>query len=230
MQTVLNERIADVKKRIIAACGRVKRNPDEVRIMVVTKTHSFTKVMDAYNAGLRIFGENRVLEAAEKYATVPPGMELHLIGHLQTNKAKNAANLFTWVDSIDSLHTAKALNKRLEVLGKTVNILLEVNTSLEASKSGYRTMEDLEKELPEITQLAQLRLRGLMTLGPLSEDREKVRDAFRRLRTCMDRLRTLVPKETIDTLSMGMSGDFEIAVEEGSTLVRLGTVLLARNT
>jgi pyridoxal phosphate enzyme (YggS family) len=197
--------------------------------MAVTKTQPWETVRAACEAGLRIFGENRVHEAAEKYTAAPPDLELHLIGRLQTNKAKAAAELFSWIDSLDSLHTARALNTRLERMGKTVNVLLEMNTSGEASKSGYRSFEDLEKDLEGIFGLPQLRLRGLMTIGPFTEEEGRIREAFRGLKTCMDRLRGLAPSShEIDTLSMGMSGDFEIAVEEGANLVRLGSVLFGK--
>ena len=209
-----------------AACARAGRNPGEVRLMAVTKTQNRETVLEAYEAGLRLFGENRVAEAVEKYTAAPGDIELHLIGHLQTNKAKAAAGLFSWIDSLDSLHTAQALNSRLETEGKTINILLELNTSGEASKSGYASFEALEKELPAILSLPCLCLRGLMTMGPLTEDRAKIREAFRLLKTSADKLGSSVPASCrIDTLSMGMSGDFEIAVEEGATLLRLGTIL-----
>ncbi|MDR1625817.1 MAG: YggS family pyridoxal phosphate-dependent enzyme [Spirochaetia bacterium] len=229
MSSVLAGRAADIRERIRAASLRAGRNPSDVRLMAVTKTHPRETVLEAYKAGIRVFGENRVSEAAEKYADFAPEAELHLIGHLQTNKAKAAAALFPWVDSVDSLHTAQALARRLEALGKTANILLELNTSGEASKSGYGSFEDLERDLDGILLLAPLRLRGLMTVGPLTQDEGEIRRAFRNLNACMDRLLRLVPASCRpDTLSMGMSSDFEIAIEEGATLVRLGTVLFGR--
>jgi pyridoxal phosphate enzyme (YggS family) len=196
--------------------------------MAVTKTHPEGTVLAAREAGIRIFGENRVREAADKYTGMPPDIELHLIGHLQTNKIKVAAPLFSWVDSLDSLHTAKALNSRLEALNRDVNILLELNTSGEESKSGYRSFDDLREDLEEIALLPRLKLRGLMTVGPFAGDERSIRAAFRFLKTCMDRLETLLPSCRLDTLSMGMSSDFEIAVEEGATLIRLGTVLFGK--
>jgi pyridoxal phosphate enzyme (YggS family) len=197
--------------------------------MAVTKTHPREVALEAYGAGIRIFGENRVGEAGEKYTDFAEDGELHLIGHLQTNKAKAAAGLFSWIDSVDSLRTAEALAKRLDECGKSADILLELNTSGEDSKSGYRSFDDLRRDLEGILMLGALRLRGLMTVGPLTADAGEVRAAFRSLKTCMDRLCGMVPASCrIDTLSMGMSGDFEIAVEEGATLIRLGTVLFGR--
>jgi pyridoxal phosphate enzyme (YggS family) len=222
-------RIAEIRDRMRAALSRAGRNPEDVRLMAVTKTHPREMIEEVYQAGVRIFGENRVSEAAEKYTDFARDAELHLIGHLQTNKAKTAAGLFSWVDSIDSLHTAEALAKRLENTGKSVNILLELNTSGEDSKSGYGSFDDMARELEGILLLAPLKLRGLMTVGPLTRDEGEIRRAFRTLKTCMDRLERLVPASCRpDTLSMGMSSDFEIAIEEGSTLIRLGTVLFGK--
>jgi pyridoxal phosphate enzyme (YggS family) len=224
----LDSRLREVQDRIGAAAGRVGRDPREIGLMGVTKTHPRETVLAAHEAGIRIFGENRVREAEDKYTGMPQGIELHLIGHLQTNKIKTAAPLFSWVDSLDSLRTAQALNSRLEGLNRDVNVLLELNTSGEESKSGYRSFDDLRGDLEEIAVLPRLKLRGLMTIGPLGGDERSVRAAFRLLKTCMDRLETLLPSCRIDTLSMGMSSDFEIAVEEGATLIRLGAVLFGK--
>jgi pyridoxal phosphate enzyme (YggS family) len=229
MNSVLAGRIAEIQERIQAAALRAGRNSADVRLMAVTKTHPRATVLDAYGAGIRIFGENRVSEAGEKYTDFARDAELHLIGHLQTNKAKAAAEIFSWVDSVDSLHTARALAKRLESAGKSVNILLELNTSGEDSKSGYESFDALLRDLEEILLLAPLKLRGLMTVGPLTRDEGEIRKAFRNLKTCMDKLLKLVPSSCRpDTLSMGMSSDFEIAIEEGATLIRLGAVLFGR--
>jgi pyridoxal phosphate enzyme (YggS family) len=229
MNAILAGRLAEIRQRIQAASARAGRNPEDIRLMAVTKTHPAETVLQACNAGIRIFGENRVCEAAEKYTARELDKELHLIGHLQTNKTKTAASLFSWVDSIDSLHTAKALDKRLKDLGKTMNILLELNTSGEDSKNGYTSFDSLERELDAILLLPSLKLRGLMTIGPFTQDNGKIREAFRNLKTCMDKLQKLVSASCPpDTLSMGMSSDFEIAIEEGANLIRLGTVLFGK--
>jgi hypothetical protein len=193
--------------------------------MAVTKTYDRDTVLAAYAGGLRVFGENRVGEAREKYVEMPDDLELHLIGHLQTNKAKDGARLFRWVDSIDSFHTAEALEKKLSGEEKTVDILLEINTSGEDSKNGYRSFDKALEEAEAILGLSRLRLRGLMTIGPLTEDRERTRRAFALLRDYFVKMQTVFPHLPIDTLSMGMSSDFEIAVEEGATLVRVGSAL-----
>ncbi len=225
MESAVKFRIDGIRSRIAAAAKRAGRDPAAVTLMAVTKTYGRGDVLAAYEAGIRVFGENRVLEAAGKYMEMPADIELHLIGHLQTNKAKTAAEVFRWVDSIDSRHTAAALDRRLEAAGKSADILLELNTSGESSKSGYPDMDTLLKDLPGILSLPRLRFRGLLTIGPLSGGREAARASFRTLKTCFDRLRTLPGCEAVDVLSMGMSSDFEIAVEEGSTMVRLGTAL-----
>jgi pyridoxal phosphate enzyme (YggS family) len=230
MDRGLAGRIGEIRERIQTAAARAGRNAEDIRLMAVTKTHPREAVLAAHEAGLCVFGENRVSEAAEKYTGMPSGIELHLIGHLQTNKVKTAAPLFSWVDSIDSLHTARALDSRLESsLQKDMNILLELNTSGEDSKSGYRSFDELAGDLEEILLLPRLRLCGLMTVGPLSGGEERIRAAFRLLRNCQDKLRKLVPTDCrLDTLSMGMSSDFEIAVEEGANLIRLGTILFGK--
>jgi pyridoxal phosphate enzyme (YggS family) len=224
----LDSRLREIQDRIEAAAERAGRDPGSIRLMGVTKTHPRETVLAARKAGIRIFGENRVREAEDKYTAMPPDVELHLIGHLQTNKIKAAAPLFSWVDSLDSLRTARALNSRLEELNRELNILLELNTSGEESKSGYGSFDDLRRDLEEIAGLPRLKLRGLMTVGPLTGDGRRVRDAFRLLKTCMDRLEILLPSPRLDTLSMGMSSDFEIAVEEGATLIRLGAALFGK--
>jgi pyridoxal phosphate enzyme (YggS family) len=199
--------------------------------MAVTKTHGREVVREAREAGIRVFGENRVREAQEKFEAGDSECELHLIGRLQSNKTRSAAGLFSWVDSLDSFRTAAALDARLAEAGRQANVLLEVNTSGEESKSGYGSFDELLRELDAILALPRLSLRGLMTVGPLTGAEERVREAFRSLAASFESLKKRVPDTArIDTLSMGMSGDFEIAVEEGSSLIRLGTVLFGRRT
>jgi pyridoxal phosphate enzyme (YggS family) len=199
--------------------------------MAVTKSFPLAEVQAACSAGLRLFGENRVQEAEAKYGTLGPDqaalppLSLHLIGHLQRNKARKAAELFEGVDSIDKVETARALEAACAAAGRTLDILLEMNTSGEATKFGFAGEEELLAAVEPILGLPHLRLRGLMTVGPLTADREQVRGAFRRLARLFDRLRGRYGRLPLEVLSMGMSGDFETAVEEGSTLVRLGTAL-----
>lgn len=217
--------VEQVRENIEKACARSGRKADDVTLMAVTKTKPRELADAAYDAGIRVFGENRVQEAESKYAEFYPEGELHLIGHLQSNKAKPAAKVFSWVQSIDKLKTAKALDKQLRELGTRMNILLEINTSGEESKYGYLSKDAFFRDIDAVLELDTLVVRGLMTIGPLTPDSERVRAAFRSLRKTFDETVSRYPELNIDTLSMGMSGDYESAIEEGSTLVRVGTTL-----
>jgi pyridoxal phosphate enzyme (YggS family) len=220
------ERLAAVRSRVAAAAGRAGRRAADIRLMAVTKNFPRETVLAAAAAGLTLFGENRVQEAEEKFADIGVPHELHLIGHLQRNKARSAAGLFSWVQSIDKVDTAQALESRCAEKGLTMNVLLELNTSGEASKSGFHSRADLLAALDIIRALPHLAVRGLMTVGPLSEDESRIRASFSSLRALFDEIRPGFPG--FDTLSMGMSGDFESAIEEGSTLVRIGTALFGQ--
>ena len=216
-----------VRAAVERAAARAGRDPGSVAIMAVTKSVPLAEVQAACSAGLRLFGENRVQEAEAKYGSSGlPALSLHLIGHLQRNKARKAVQLFEAVDSIDKVETAQGLEAACAAAGRTLDILLEMNTSGEATKFGFAGEGELLAAVEPILGLPHLRLRGLMTVGPLTTDREQVRAAFRRLAQLFDRLRSLYAGQPLEVLSMGMSGDFETAVEEGSTLVRLGTALL----
>ena len=228
MVTTLAECLSVVRSRIDAAARKAGRAPGDVRLMAVTKGFPREAVQEAMQAGLALFGENRVQEAEAKFADLPGEWETHLIGHLQTNKARAAAALFACVQSIDSTRTASALDARCSERGTSMDILLEMNTSGEESKSGFRGRDDLLSGLDEIGKLPRLRVRGLMTVGPRTADEQKIRASFAQLRSLFQDLRRGIPD--FDTLSMGMSGDFEIAIEEGATLVRVGTALFGPRT
>jgi pyridoxal phosphate enzyme (YggS family) len=221
----LADRIASIRERIAASALRAGRDPAAVRMMAVTKSFPRSTVEEALAAGLTLFGENRVAEAAAKYAGFANACELHLIGHLQRNKAAAAAGLFGCVQSIDKPETAEALARYCEALGRSMDVLIEYNTSGEASKSGVTDRGGLNVCLDSVRALPALRLRGLMTVGPIGDDTFAVRRAFGLLRRLFEEVRAERKPEAFDTLSMGMSGDFEAAVEEGATLVRLGTAL-----
>jgi pyridoxal phosphate enzyme (YggS family) len=223
MVKTLAESLADTRSRIDAAARKAGRAPEEVRLMAVTKGFPREVVLDALGVGLMLFGENRVQEAEAKFADLPGTYETHLIGHLQTNKARAAAALFACVQSIDSLHTAAALDGRCAERGTSIDVLLELNTSGEEAKSGFRSRDDLLAGLDAVGNLPRLRVRGLMTVGPLTDDPKRVRASFAQLRMLFEEVR--LGRQGFDTLSMGMSGDFELAIEEGATLVRLGTAL-----
>ena len=220
----LSEILEEVKGRIAAACERAGRNPDDVEIVAVTKTHGAEVVEEAWRAGLRIVGENKVQEAAWKRPASVSGPEWHLIGHLQSNKVRHALELFDFIHSVDSIKLADRINFIAEEIGARPRILLEVNVSGEKSKSGMKpedvkpTVEHIMANCPRIT------LEGLMTMAPFSENPEDARPYFRRLRELRDGLEKDLGVG-LPRLSMGMSGDYEVAVEEGATWVRLGTVL-----
>ncbi len=216
--------LLEVRERVSRAAARAGRRPEEIRIMAVTKSFPERVVRLAWEAGQRLFGENRVQEAEAKYARLRD-LELHLIGHLQRNKARKAAELFAGVHSIDKIETAQALESACSALDRTMEVLLELNTSGEATKFGFEGEEALRACVEPILALPHLRLRGLMTVGPLTTELDRIRAAFRSLSGLFRRLQAEYPQSKLDTLSMGMSGDFETAVEEGSTLLRLGTAL-----
>lgn len=230
----ISRNLQRVREALTRAAERCGRDPASVALMAVTKTVPLAEVEAACAAGLRLFGENRVQEAEAKYGAVVPGaaarpvlppLSLHLIGHLQRNKARKAAELFQAVDSIDKVETAQALEAACAVSGRTLDILLEMNTSGEPTKFGFAGEDELLAAVEPILGLPHLRLRGLMTVGPLTSEPEPVRAAFRRLARLLERLHAGYAGLPLEVLSMGMSGDFEIAVEEGSTQVRLGTAL-----
>lgn len=221
----LSDRLAEVRGRIDAARTRAGRS-DEVRIVAVTKTHPAAAVIAARAAGLLDVGENRVTELEEKVAEVGrEAVRWHLIGHLQRNKAKRALPLVDLLHSVDSVRLARTLSESVvEENGPDLEVLVQVNASGEGSKSGFLPA-DLMGSLIEICALPGLRVRGLMTMAPFTAEERVLRAAFSRTRELRNEAAREVPGFTPEHLSMGMSNDYEIAVEEGSTLVRLGTVL-----
>jgi len=215
--------------RITRAARRAGRDPSEIALMAVTKTFPVELIIEAYKAGQRLFGENRVQEFAEKVGGLSDlrDSEFHMIGHLQSNKAGKAAEIFHAVDSVDSVKLAGRLNTAAEELGKTLDVLIEVNVGDEAAKSGIAPdSSDLEIMLGAGFLWPHLRIRGLMTVPPFTDDPEGARPYFRQLRALRDRLASRnLPSVALDVLSMGMSHDFEVAIQEGSTCVRLGTAI-----
>ncbi len=217
--------LKEIYQRIDSAAARSSRSGDQIKLMAVTKTKGREQVEAAYKAGVRLFGENRVQEAYEKYENFYPDAELHLIGHLQSNKAKQAAELVTCVQSIDKVKTARELEKRCAALDKQMDIFIEFNTSGEESKSGYLSKDRMWEEIEQIADFPHLTVKGLMTIGPFTSNTDEIRRAFARLRSLYDETAHRFPELPIQELSMGMTSDYEIAVEEGSTMVRIGTAL-----
>ena len=223
------ENIALVRERIAAAARRAGRNPAEITLMGVSKTFPAERIREAYAAGLRVFGENRLQEFGGKVEALGdlPDAEWHMIGHLQTNKAAKAAELFDAVDSLDSVRLADRLNASAESAGKILPVLIEINVGGEQAKSGLAPDSDeLEQILRSAPRWANLEIRGLMTVPPYTEDPEGSRPYFRQLREIRDRIAAReLPRIGAGVLSMGMSHDFEVAIEEGSTCVRVGTAI-----
>jgi pyridoxal phosphate enzyme (YggS family) len=223
------ENVAQVRERIARAAARVRRSADSVVLMAVSKTVEPERVKEAYTAGLRVFGENRVQEFEEKSAGLSDlkDAEWHLIGHLQSNKAKKAAELFHAVDSVDSLRLAEKLNQAAAESNKRLDVLIEVKVGEEESKAGIPLdSPELENLLLAAPKVANLQIAGLMTVPPFTEAPEGARPYFRLLRDLRDKIATRkLPGVQMDVLSMGMSHDFEVAIEEGSTCVRVGTAI-----
>jgi len=220
------ENIARVQERIAAACRSAGRNPDGVRLVAVTKKVSPERIRAAYAAGLRDLGENRLQEAKGKRPAVSDlAVTWHMIGHLQTNKAKAACELFHWVHSLDSWRLAEKLQHDAQDQKIELPVLLEVNLGEEASKSGVRESE-VPSLLEQLSPLTNLRVRGLMVIPPFLDDPEQVRPYFRRLRELAESLTVArIPNISLTELSMGMSHDFEVAIEEGATIIRVGTAI-----
>lgn len=219
----LAENLNSIQQRIAAACQRAERSPASVTLLGVTKTHPAETVAEAVRLGLTHFGENKVQEAKAKIPSCPGKARWHFIGHLQSNKCRDAVELFEMIESVDSLALAQEINKRAEQAGKTMPVLLEINVAGEASKFGYQP-EQMLAELESLNALPRLEIHGLMAVPPFTQMAERSRAHFRRLRELKQqaeaRLGAPVPH-----LSMGMSTDFEVAIEEGATIVRVGTAL-----
>lgn len=224
----MKQRIEKILDRIEKAATRCGRNPRDVRLVAVSKTMPAGKLKEAFDCGLALFGENYIQESREKYESLAQyPVSWHFIGHLQSNKAKYAVKMFDLIHSVDSLKLAGELNRQAKKIGKIQEILVQVNISLESTKSGIQEEElfDLAKE---IVKMENLSLRGLMTMPPFFDRPEKVRPFFKALRETRDRLREEMPGLSPDELSMGMTGDFETAIEEGATLVRIGTAIFGK--
>lgn len=213
------ENLINIQERIARAAARSGRPQEEIRLVAVSKTQPAEAIREAIAAGVTDLGENYVQEAEEKFAGIPrSGVALHFIGHLQKNKAGKAAALFEMVQAIDHVALAQALGRRAGMVGRQLDVLLEVNISGEESKFGVAPEGALDLAA-EVARIEGLRLRGLMGMGPLRGDERATRKSFQQLKRLFDAL----PPEHRQVLSMGMTGDFEAAIEEGSTMVRIGT-------
>lgn len=219
----LANNLAAIQQRIAAAGTRASRDPGSITLLAVTKSQPPEMVRTAADCGQILFGENKVQEAKAKIPLCPGRLRWHFIGHLQSNKCRDAVELFEMIQSVDSLPLAQEISKRAGQAAKTMPILLEVNVAGEASKFGYQP-ERLLAELKEINALPRIEIHGLMTVPPWSEEPEKTRRYFRRMRELKQQAEQILGAP-LPHLSMGMSGDFEVAIEEGATMVRIGTAL-----
>jgi PLP dependent protein len=215
-------RYAALKERVAKACDASGRSPQDVRIIVVTKTHPAETLQSVLDAGIRDLGENRVQEIEQKVPLLKGAFEMHLIGHLQTNKVNKVVPLVTWIDSVDSIRLVEKIEQAAVLAQKKIKVLVQVNTSNEATKSGCTAVECLELA-QRVAQSGSLEFCGLMTIGPLSASEAVTRKSFAALRRLSEQCTSLAPRIE---LSMGMSSDFEWAIAEGSTMIRVGTLLL----
>ncbi|MDG4476901.1 YggS family pyridoxal phosphate-dependent enzyme [Desulfobacterales bacterium RS19-109] len=220
------ENIESIRRRIRAAAERGGRDPEAVRLVAVSKYQPLEAIREAMASGQVVFGENYLQEAEAKIAALGPGLVWHCIGHLQSNKARTAAEIFDCVETIDRLKLAKALESRLAELGKSMPVLVQVNVGGEAQKAGVAP-EEAGRLCRDLQQFPHLLLQGLMTMPPFVQEPEENRGCFRQLRLLGEALAAqgLLGQHGPVQLSMGMSGDFEVAIEEGATLVRVGTAL-----
>jgi pyridoxal phosphate enzyme (YggS family) len=228
------QNIASIQERIAGAARRVGRSVDDITLMAVSKTFPADSIRAAYGAGIRVFGENRMQEFSRKAVALQDlaDAEYHMIGHLQSNKAAAAVDVFSAVDSLDSLRLAEKLHASAQKLGKKLQVLIEINVGGETAKSGLAPeSSELEDLLLAATRLEHLEFRGLMTIPPFRDDAEETRPYFRKLRALRDQIAARpLSGIRMDVLSMGMSHDFEIAIEEGSTCVRVGTAIFGDRT
>jgi PLP dependent protein len=223
---VICSNLIAVRKQIAAAAEKCGRDPGEIELLAVSKRMDVNAVREAWQCGQRLFGENYIQEAADKIVQLDPGITWHFIGHLQSNKAGPAVRLFDLVETVDRMKTASALDRHALKLGRAMDILVQVNTGLEKQKSGIPP-QNVEQFMNELGALRNLRVRGLMTMPPYSPDPEHARPYFRILKDIAADLKAkkLFADNADVILSMGMSNDFAVAIEEGSTLVRIGTAI-----
>jgi PLP dependent protein len=218
----IEQNVRNLQQHITMACERAGRSPQDVKLIAVSKTMQASAIEEAFHAGIRDFGESRVQEAktkVEQLQTLKPDITWHLVGHLQTNKAKTAAAIFDIIHSVDSLKLAETLNN---CSPKRLPILIQVNIAAEATKGGFM-MSEVDEAVKQIGKLSNLEVQGLMSIAPWVENTEEVRPVFRQLRLLRDAL-------GLKHLSMGMSDDFEVAIEEGATLVRIGRAIFGERS
>ena len=220
---MIAENLAVLRQKIEETCNRSQRNTDEVKLIAVSKYFGVDSIVEAKNCGLTDFGENRAQELTLKFEKIGDSVVWHMIGTLQKNKVKYAVNAAELIHSVDSLELVEEINKRAEKIGKIQKILLEVKTSEEETKSGLETENEILSLVKRCSELKNLELKGLMTMAPLTDDTNIIRKSFRDLRNLKDRINN--KGFNLTELSMGMTSDFEIAIEEGATMIRVGSAI-----
>lgn len=217
------ENLEEVNKRILCACEKAGRDPKEVTLIAVSKTKPASMIKEAYGAGVREFGENKVQELCEKYKELPQDIKWHMIGHLQRNKVKQIIGKTVLIHSVDSLRLAEQIEEEAGKQDLIIDILLEINVAEEDSKFGFK-LEEAESAILKIATFPHVRIKGLMTIAPFVEKSEENRSVFKKLRQFyVDMQSKNIDNVNMSLLSMGMTGDYEVAIEEGATLVRVGT-------
>jgi hypothetical protein len=228
MEIDIADNINAIKQRIAAAAARSQRTPDSIKLLAVTKTVSPLYIGKAIDAGISMFGENYVQEAKEKIAAIEKNVQWHMIGHLQTNKAKYAVKLFDYIHSVDRIDLARELDKKAGLIGRKINILIEVNVSGEKTKDGIPADEAINL-IKNVSPSENLSVRGLMTMAPFLANPEDARPYFSALRNLRDNItREGITGIHMEELSMGMTDDFEVAIEEGATIVRIGRAIFGK--
>lgn len=220
---LVQEQLNEVRQKIVQACERAGRNPSEVKLIAVSKTKPVSMIEEAIACGQTVFGENKVQELCDKIPQLPANLEWHLIGHLQRNKVKYIVDKVTLIHSVDTVRLAKQISQEAVKAGVTVQILLEVNVAREESKFGFME-EEVEEAVREIAAFPNIQIVGLMTIAPFVADPEENRIYFKKLhQLCVDINKKNIDNIRMSELSMGMTGDYEVAIEEGATMVRVGT-------
>lgn len=220
---MLENNLKNIEENIIEVCNKVNINSNEITLIAVSKTKTIEMIKEVYNLGVRNFGENKVQELKEKYNLLPKDIKWHMIGHLQTNKVKDIIDKVHLIHSVDSIHLAEVIEKEAAKKDIIVNILLEVNASGEESKYGIKT-EELKKVIEEISKFSHIKIKGLMTVAPYTINPEENREFFSKLRELSIEIKEKnIYNVDMEILSMGMTNDYIVAIEEGATMVRIGT-------
>lgn len=224
MSLIINN-LERIKKEIEKETLKYNRTPGSVELLAVSKTKPLEALLEAYEGGQRLFGENRVQEAVVKVPAMPEDAQFFLIGHLQSNKAAKAAELFDCIQSIDSVKIARKVNNACEKLGKIMDIYMDVNISGEESKTGFTGEDEVREALKEILSMKNLKIVGFMGIAPHVDDKNAIKESFKDLRELKDQMNSYFPELKAEKLSMGMTSDFSEAIEEGSTMVRIGSAI-----